>query len=295
MAKGGRAPAPKPRMSAPKAFLTAALFAFLLCGLGWVYIQGVFSPSSAAVVKVAPVPAKAGQADKAAAAPAANPPVPPPAADPNMAWQAVERIDAKIANTLVWMTFFVTLIVVLLGLYEFVKVRELDELEKKMEKMVATSVEVQFTGFKKDYEKKLAAEHLSAIREMTADAADDQLQLAASGHRVLLSYVINDLPGKAADMISVKSMRCYIELQRALANLRIAADQDNLAGLTTILRNSETVGPSTSTFLLQYLSEVRRMRLLSNWTNQVLCDTIIGALEKRTGISSKVVEAAIAK
>jgi hypothetical protein len=294
--EAGRAPPPKPRLSAPHAFLIAVVLALLLFGVGWAFIQSAASPPShAAPTKAASPLAQPRPEGKVANAPVANRPAQAAAADPDTAWQAVERIDAKIANTLIWITVFITLIVVLLGLYEFVKLRELDEIEKKMEKMVTTQVERQFFGFKKDYEKQLAVEHLSAIRQMTAEVADDQLQLAATGHRVLLSYVINDLPGRATDMISVKSMRCYIEIQRALANLRIAADQDNLAGLTTLLSTSETVGPSTSAALLQYLFEVRRMRLLSNWTNQALCDKIISGLEKRTGISSEAVEAATAR
>lgn len=283
-------------MSSPKVFLIAVAVTVLVLGGLWVLIQSATaSPNQVVPITSAAAPAKPEAAGKAPDAPIANVPAQPEATESDKAWQAVERIDAKLANTLVWMTLVVTLIVVLLGTYEIVKLRELDEVESKMEKMVDIQVERQVAKFKRDYEKQLAAQHLSEIREMTADVAEDQLQLAATGHRVLLSFVINDLPSKATGTISVKSLRCYIELQRALANLRIAAEQDNLAGLTALLSTAETVGPSTAFALLQYLTEVRRMRLLSNWTNYALCDRIISGLETRTGISAKAVEAATAR
>jgi hypothetical protein len=300
------------------AFLIAVAMTVLLLLAGWAFIESaanpIAQPAAAAQIagtvqaQTAPQAARVDQPGKPdAARPAGNMSeasplargmdrsAPAAADDSHPAWQAVERIDAKVANTLMLMTFFVAIIVVLLGLYEFFKLRELNEIELKIDKTVSLQVDKQFIEINKQYEKKLTGKLLGKIRMMTADIADDHLQLAAIGHRVLLSYVINDLPSKPSGTMSIESMRRYIELDRALTDLRIATDVDNLTGLSLLYSTSKNVGPTTAIALIQYLSEVRRMKLLSSWANQDLCDTIVGELEKETGVSAKDIEAAIAE
>jgi hypothetical protein len=220
----------------------------------------------------------------AEAAPPPTPPAPPPVEDPT--WKAVERIDAKLANAQVFMTVFIGVIALLLGLYEFFKVREIENIRQELEGKLEGLFHSQFKVSGREYENRLARLLIEKVDRRAVELADEQIQLAAVGHRAIISYVSNDLGFSGNEPLTADRMRLYLELERALIQLGATSDDDNMIALTLLQSLTHSVSQMTAGMILHYLVLVRRAQVLRSWDNQALCSSIIRKLEQMTGLSA---------
>ena len=203
-----------------------------------------------------------------------------------IAWKAVERIDAKLANTVVFLTVFVAFIALVLGLYEFFKLNELEKLRTESEAKLQILFDRQFETANKEYEKRLSEKLLNHIHHQTHRLADDQIKLSTVAHRIMLCFVQNDLEADINAPMRIAHMHACMDLQRSLGQLRASNDESNLTGLSHLATLSGRISAMTAGQILNYLLLVRRAKILCSWTNQGLCADIVGRLEQVTGLSA---------
>ena len=288
---------PKRRSSAIAFVITAIVLVIVMAGsLVWLDSgTGAATVRDAASAPVGKLQ-KAGQAPTAPGVSAAE--SGGPATDPAgsqspagtgeiLAWQTLSRIDAKIANSITLVTLFVGIIAVLLGLYEYFKLREVERIRADIRTDLRSLFSDEFADLNAAFEQQLSAKLLSRLDTKISTANNSGQHLAAVNRNILLFYVINDLAPSPDTPLTVRHVHACLEIQRALGQITALSEEEKLTGLTVIDSKSANIGRITSLALLEYLANVRQMNLIRGFVNQDLCNRIIERLEVKTGLSSE--------
>jgi len=146
------------------------------------------------------------------------------------AWKAVERIDSKIANAIVFLTIFAALLPIVVAFYEASKLRELQKIKDDQQDIIKKEVKEILRGMQTDLEKQHLQQVSRMIHSSVSNVSDRLYRFLdeddAQSGRILAAYLNNDVGGDD-ELISNSELASVFHLQRTLRNLA-GADQDNV-------------------------------------------------------------------
>ena len=168
-----------------------------------------------------------------------------PGSERDDAWRAVERIDYKLANSVVFLTVFAALIPLFIGVYEFLKVKEIEELRVRVPELVAAEVAKSFGDLERKFSGEIARSLHDRVESETAVAIkflhDDDVQIG----RAMTAYLNNELSGPDNCIRTDELIRLF-EFQRQLRNLASEVEADVRDSLTYFFSLANVVSKSTS-------------------------------------------------
>lgn len=235
---------------------------------------------------VAPVAsgAPAAEAGSTGRMPSPSPPA-LPAFDP---WQAVARIDAKIANTLIFLTVVAALIPVLVAIFEYFKIKEIEDFRKEVPIRISEEVEKQIHASSLKFERQYS-QMLSRRIDETASVALQLLQdddIAAQ--QILLSFLNRS---SSDEPVQMKHLSQLFELQKSFVGMRSEDDGAIQASLQHLEEFAKTAGFTASVHLLEYLKLLEHQRKIMSLPNRRLAGRICDDIRKRHGIRELAIRA----
>ncbi|GFE67319.1 hypothetical protein [Litoreibacter roseus] len=187
------------------------------------------------------------------------------------AWKAVERIDSKIANAIVFLTVFAALLPIVVALYEASKLRELQKIKDDQKDIIRKEINETLTGMQKDLEEQHLQQVSQMIHSSVSNASDRLYRFLdeddAQSGRILAAYLNNDVGGDDA-LISNSELASVFHLQRTLRNLA-GADQDNVhASLVHLKELLPRLAFSTAIEIYRFLWLVERQGKIITLSNR---------------------------
>lgn len=148
-------------------------------------------------------------------------------ASSDAAWKAVERIDAKIANAVVILTVVAGLFPIAIGLYEYLKLRELEDIRRQLPADIELRVEREISKVKRSYRadisrligEKVELEAIATVQMLR----DDDLQAG----RALTAYLKNEVSD-----VSASTLLEIFQFQRMMRDLVSESEPEVRISLT---------------------------------------------------------------
>lgn len=173
----------------------------------------------------------------------------------DQAWRAVERIDNKLANAVIFLTVFAALIPLFIAIYEFLKVKELEEIKSRIPEFVSQEVNRCFDSLEKRYLTEVSKMLHSRIENETETAIkflhDDDVQVG----RAMIAFLNNEMSPEE-DAVKVGEIIRLFEFQRQLRNLASEIDADVRHALTYFHGLAPTLSKSTAFEVMDHLKAI---------------------------------------
>ena len=198
-------------------------------------------------------------------------------------WEAVARIDNKIANLLIFLTIFAALIPVLVAVFEYFKLKEIEEFRESVPGRIRDEVDRQMHKMAGEFERSYS----NVVNQSINEAAGRTLQLLKeddiAAQQVLLSYLNGSDGGQSVQM---KNLFQLFELQKSFAGMQSGDDRGVQAALQHLgeFANSDGAGYVASVHLLEYLKLLQGQHTAMSLSNRRLLDQLCDDIRKRHGI-----------
>lgn len=202
-------------------------------------------------------------------------------------WRAVERIDAKIANSIVFLTIIAGLFPIAFVAVEYFRYNEYKKLKETLGTEINLEVERRLSSYLKD-NGAILIQSISKEIEIIVDLQSANVQKLDSVYgRVMRTYLSNELSEQASKYITSIQLRQLFELQRSLIHLRSENDLDVQIGLSHFSSLMTDASSMTATYMLEYLYEIEEQRKIRSWSNRGLWKTVVEKLEADTGVTKR--------
>lgn len=193
-------------------------------------------------------------------------------------WEVVARFDAKIANVLIIITIALTLLPILIAIFERGKAKDLEDIRNRIateqhdfRERIDDTIETQVDRKIEQIRKRFAAEMVRDVHGTAIEETEKRLSFLhredASAERVLLSFLNSDLVASPDGALLAREYIKVFELQRALSDLK-GADRDLIhAALVHIGAQVDQLSEVTALHLRHHLKLIEvdgKIRSIAN-------------------------------